>query len=319
MMPFVSIQDGCGLSNVPASIGQPCRHESGYIVEMWSMLTDELGANGVVATDWGMVLRGTLEPVFGPRTFTCLDNRACDAVMFDMPVIENWTPLASSGGIDPATGIPMPSNHSEYAYTVPVWSDSWTGIVLQTRRESSTIGALMPFSDSLWAVVAGFILVVALLLVLLAWLSGSDERPRRGPAVPAAVLHATYHALAACLGGEEYVWHHWASRLMRLGMLMVIIVLQATYTANLAAIFTQPIYVTHGPRSMDELSETTACVAVPEWAEYATPYVRSVLLPPAITPDGLPTEKADRQAWCHERLLDRTADVWLETMSAARP
>ena len=124
-----------------------------------------------------MVVRGTLAPVLGPRTLSCLDTHKCDAVPFDFPVEAQWTPLPGLGL--PASGVPGPLNSSAYIFSAPVWQDSWTGIVLVTRRErSSMLGALDPFAQELWAALAGFLAFVACLLVALAALSGSTGRPR---------------------------------------------------------------------------------------------------------------------------------------------
>jgi len=40
----------------------------------------------------------------------------------------------------------------------------------------------------------------------------------------------------------ENVWDSWASRLLRLGMLVVVMTLQATYIASLTSILSRPLF-----------------------------------------------------------------------------
>ena len=299
------------------------------------MITAELGATGAYHTDWSIVMRQT-EPM-GPRAFACLETRACDAVLFDYADSRNFLPLSpqpdptsGAGPPNPFAAFP-PQNTSSYAYTAPVWQDAWTGLVLQTRRKDSWFGALEPFGVSLWVALLIFLLVVMpALLVLLAVLTASAERPRKLRSLPTTIVHSIYHSTAICLAGEDYVWHSGALRLLRLGLLIVVLVLQATYTANLAAIFTRPVFKTHGPASMEQLRSSVACTSYFDYSKYIEPHVRTILTPPFYlevdgvpmqTADGAPmqTTDADRRAWCHERLIDRTADIWLEVESVARP
>ena len=334
LLPYVNLEPGCGIP-LMQTFGQECTYAGGYMVELWDMITAELGATGAYHTDWSIVMRQT-EPM-GPRAFACLETRACDAVLFDYADSRNFLPLSpqpdptsGAGPPNPFAAFP-PQNTSSYAYTAPVWQDAWTGLVLQTRRKDSWFGALEPFGVSLWLALLIFLLVVMpALLVLLAVLTASAERPRKLRALPTTIVHSIYHSTAICLAGEDYVWHSGALRLLRLGLLIVVLVLQATYTANLAAIFTRPVFKTHGPASMEQLRSSIACTSYPAYGKYIKPHVREILTPPFYlevdgvpmqTTDGTPiqTTDADRRAWCHARLIDRAADIWLEVESVARP
>ena len=331
--PWQSLKAGCGITHMQ-TFGQQCEHDGGYVVEFWDMVTTELGAIGTFHVDWSIVMRQ--DQPLGPRAFACLEMRTCDAVFFDYADGPNYSPLPpppepASGADPPAGGQPPdpfamfpPGDTSSYTYTAPIWFDAWTGLVLQTRREETMLGALEPFGISLWVALLIFLLaVIPSLLVLLAVLTSSAEKPRKLRALPGTLAHALYHSLAICLAGEDYVWHSGAARLLRLGLLIVVLVLQATYTANLAAIFTRPVFKTHGPASMEALRGSVACTSYAPYYKYVAPHVRTVLTPPiyANNSDGVPdqTTDDDRRAWCHERLIDRTADVWLEVKSVARP
>ena len=95
--------------------------------------------------------------------------------------------------------------------------------------------------------------------------------PRRGPAKEAidagrtaldAMATSLYRTTAVCLGGEESEWAYsakWSVRLLRTALLLCVLVLVATYTANLAAFFTEDSTVVYGPKSFAELNEATGC------------------------------------------------------------
>ena len=43
-------------------------------------------------------------------------------------------------------------------------------------------------------------------------------------------VKSVYHMLGALLGGEDYEWLTWPLRIMRVGLLLVVLIVQATYT-----------------------------------------------------------------------------------------
>ena len=59
---------------------------------------------------------------------------------------------------------------------------------------------------------------------------------------------------------KQYEWMTWPGRILRIGLLFFVLVMTATYTANLAAFFTQPTYQIIGPQDMDSLGSTTVLV-----------------------------------------------------------
>ena len=69
------------------------------------------------------------------------------------------------------------------------------------------------------------------------------------------VLGALYYSLAALLGGEDIEWVTWPAKILRLGMLFTVLVLVATYTANLAAFFLEPPFIVLGPSSVSEMKQ----------------------------------------------------------------
>ena len=77
------------------------------------------------------------------------------------------------------------------------------------------------------------------------------------------------------------MWPSWASKILRLAVLLAVLVLQATYTANLAAFFSKPSFVMHGPASMEELKESVLCVS---WVELKVEPTTSTRAPVADHP-----------------------------------
>lgn len=63
-----------------------------------------------------------------------------------------------------------------------------------------------------------------------------------------SLLHSHYHTFAAYLQGDDYEWVSGPERLLRLGLLFLVLISISTYTANLAAFFTAPNVVIHGPK-----------------------------------------------------------------------
>ena len=307
LMPFFKLADGCGIP-LMQTFGQPCAVDGGFVPEFWDLVTTELGAVGATHADWLSAPRMGWG-LIGPYGFACLELRTCDAVAFDYAVARNFmSPSAVMATLppapEPASGEPaMPPlpalrGPNEYVFTAPFWFDTWTGLVLQTRREESDLwGSIEPFAVSLWVALLVFLVAVAMLKLLAAVLTRSAERPRSLRRLPAAFGHSLYHTLGTCLGGEEYVYHSSSTRLLRLGMLAVVLVLQATFTANLAAIFTRPVFETSGPANMAELRRSIACHSFPPFAEYVRPYVRKVLVPPSYWPNGTIIPDVDKRAW----------------------
>ena len=96
--------------------------------------------------------------------------------------------------------------------------------------------------------------------------------PRRSPTKDEAtdavrtafggIATSLYHTTAVCLGGEESEWAYsarWPVRLLRIALLLCVLVLVATYTANLAAFFTADTSKVYGPKSFAELNAATGC------------------------------------------------------------
>ena len=141
-----------------------------------------------------------------------------------------------------------------------------SGLVHLTARPTSLFQFGEPFTGTLWLAIGGFVCFLAVCLVAIEWLWPRERSVRSWALSPHRLCsgkdaaYSFYHVLAAVLGGEDYEWMTFPSRVLRIGMLFGILVLQASYTANLAAFFTKPNVIIHGPNNMEELTSSTACV-----------------------------------------------------------
>jgi len=95
---------------------------------------------------------------------------------------------------------------------------------------------------------------------------------------------------------------------MRLGMLFMALIVNATYTANLAFFLTAAAPKVGGPRTMKEMERMTACVADAAWEPFFTRYVHSVVSPGGETTFGA---SFGGMAWCHQQLLEGQVDIIL--------
>eukprot|EP00966_Prymnesium_polylepis_P138930 3210350-Prymnesium_polylepis.1 len=102
----------------------------------------------------------------------------------------------------------------------------------------------------------------------------------------------------------------WRDRLLRLGLLVVVLVMQSTYTANLAAFFTAPEVKYNGPLSLEEVRTASACTSQRGNVGYLEPYVASVIAP-ALSSWDVGNEQGLR--FCRDAIESGEADVWLDT------
>mmetsp|Transcript_19031 Transcript_19031/g.47638 ORF Transcript_19031/g.47638 Transcript_19031/m.47638 type:complete len:591 (+) Transcript_19031:147-1919(+) len=129
------------------------------------------------------------------------------------------------------------------------------------------------------------------------------------------VLTFFYHTVAALLGGDEYDLYHVPvyGRVHRVGLLFFVMVVSATYTANLAAFLTKQSVTIHGPQTAVALQSAKVCF---RWDQYNSPdmlvYVGSMVLPPAAM------EQEKRGAWGREKLEKGECDAIVEPLPFAQ-
>ncbi|KAH8051615.1 hypothetical protein JL720_15103 [Aureococcus anophagefferens] len=107
----------------------------------------------------------------------------------------------------------------------------------------------------------------------IAYLNEEWAGPRRDPLEFGTML---YHSITLLLGGDDLggvmATDSGGARLHRLGLLFLALVTTATFTANLAAFLTNPERVVHGPRSLEELGQSTACLTY----DFMAPYLENL-------------------------------------------
>jgi hypothetical protein len=169
-----------------------------------------------------------------------------------------------------------------------------------------------PFSGDLWAMLVASTIYGALIMFLLHCIDSGYHTLDSIKLFPSFV----YHTLAAILGGDEYGLYHCVGlgRLYRIGLLFLVLVFSATYTANLAAYLTQQNFVIHGPRTMEQLTTSNVCWLWPGANEGSyDPFVGKLVMPP---PDVLDLQL--RQVWAHTALQTGECDAILEILPSAK-
>ena len=174
-------------------------------------------------THWmGSTLRLSVSPPgpraalgLGPEATSCLIDRTCNVVL---------------STLDQASNHEL-ELHRDYIYTSAIMVEGFATIVLKSKAERKFWDWTLPFEGSLWLAVLVFALVTPACMVVIARRKAPAEASKQ-----LTPLKAIYRAVAAILGGEE--WYDEAGlpgRVLRLGLLLMVLVLEATYTANLAA------------------------------------------------------------------------------------
>jgi hypothetical protein len=197
---------------------------------------------------------------------------------------------------------------AEYLSSPPIFVNEY---MLLTKRTASPVDigqVFAPFEDTLWMAITGSIIYAAVVMAVLQQLQTGCSLSDSIRSLPSCL----YHSTAALLGGDEYDLYHlgWL-RLSRLGLLFLVLVLSATYTANLAAFLTKPNFVIHGPSTMEALKTAKVCT---RWTGYdATylPFVGELITPPATMP------QIERTAWAQEKLQSEECSAIIEIGSMA--
>eukprot|EP00392_Amoebophrya_sp_AT5.2_P003410 g3415.t1 len=194
------------------------------------------------------------------------------------------------------------------AYTHPM-AMSWTvGLLKKEKQEASFWEIFGPFTLELWVALLLSILFGSVVLQALSYIASDTKLSVVG------FGNALYHTAAAVLGGDEYDLYHVAplGRLYRMGLLFLILISSATYTANLAAFLTKPSIAIRGPRSMEALAESTACLRHAQYERYAQPFIRNKVVPPSTM------SVYDRIEWAYGELASGNCDVIIENDVNAR-
>ena len=229
-------------------------------------------------------------------------------------------------------------------FTPPIYTARYSGLVRFGERPISPWRIVEPLAPDAWMATGAVLAAISLLMGLVNALA-PEGRPRSlsaslralcraaagGPRTLASGLAsaasqtatAMYHTSATCLGGEVYEWQPtWASRLLRTSLLLFVIVLVATYTANLASFCTRPSTFTYGPTSLTELRRSTTCLTNAYLSRgLARQFLNATVALPGSEQNPLtaatryalePSLLARGAAFCLDAVASDAAGIWVE-------
>ena len=236
-----------------------------------------------------------------------------------------------------------------FSFSTPFSALSTSVITKRVQRKSGMWQVFAPFELDLWLAIWGAVSIGGIVMMLInrvhrgpgrrrvveeVVLSSSGVLESGGASAPREEVRAAtrtqqdllyqfirfpahlYHAYAALLGGDEYDLYHDPplGRLYRLGLLFLVLVIQNTYTANLAAFLTSPTVQVLGPKTMQQLSDATCCLRWPSLKEHVSAFVGHVITP---GPE-VPVEIDELVAWGQKMLQEEKCDCLIEGEADAR-
>jgi len=207
---------------------------------------------------------------------------------------------------------------TDLVFTRPFIQVKTTALVKKTRVDRGLFVWLEPFESSLWLATIGWIVLSAVAMVALnkisdgLWSGDQGEGKEAGPSTTWGLTQSLYHSFAMLLGGEDYEWVSWPSRIFRLSMLLFTLIIMATYTGNMTNFFLKAGVQLHGPSSMQELREAKACCLWDHEMPQVKNFVKSVVSGQNgrnMMTDNVKTVEVIAQ--CDKWLQDGTVDVML--------
>jgi len=250
-------------------------------------------AMAAVATEVGVPFSFVRDDMFG-------DFSSLYADKFDCSLMDMSAQGAYSEGME-----------DWFKFTYPWFSANTGAMVRRTQTPDGLWKLFEPFETDLWIAIVVLTFGVAVVLVILMGLSGLTDGKKGLGLTSHGMVKAVYHAWAALLGGEDSEWHDWPGRILRLGLLFIVLVVSATYTANLASFFTRPGIQLHGPKDRASLRDAVACVLPEEsTVAIAQPFVKEIISPP------YDMEFQAKRQWCHDALQEGQATVWIDDMGS---
>ena len=184
---------------------------------------------------------------FVPRLLTLLQNELGNKLVLtplplpadDMSEIFTLLPVVA-GEVDlslvaASEAIFSAFNASEVVFTTSFKESKYTGLLRRSVSSPNTFRLLEPLTEELWLAIGISIVVCAVCMVLIDNLrpAAADEKlaARRKLAIRSGMtgfVRASYHAMAAVLGGEDSEWLTMPARLLRLSLLFLVMIFAAT-------------------------------------------------------------------------------------------
>ena len=201
----------------------------------------------------------------------------------------------------PPTGIERPEMQD--IVSIPSAMVHVAVLGLKKTRDPNMMQFVTPFAADVWLTLGACVLLGAAVIVALMF---AEERSMHKEVRKEEILWSVYESFAALLNHESiesrYISIVMASplgRVFRLALLFLVLIVTATYTANLAAFLTAPNVVELGPKTMDELKRATVCIRNTILTPYILPFIGTNAPNPltvAEQADGRLTEEWTRRA-----------------------
>ena len=133
------------------------------------------------------------------------------------------------------TSMPAPEYYNtSFRSTTAFYSSSYSGLLKYDEPLPSPWRLFEPFAGETWMITFILLGSTAVLMSLVECIYPSHA-PSRGSLGCSGieqetknVVNGAYHTLAACFGGEDFEWVTWPLRLLRLGLLLLVLVLAST-------------------------------------------------------------------------------------------
>lgn len=187
------------------------------------------------------------------------------------------------------------------------------------RSRTGYMQFLEPFSNGLWSSVIGSIVAGGFVLMVL--LTNNDERSiterqekKDLKLMAKTQLRSVYYVFCTILGAEspefeyEMISGSLLGRIYRIGLLFLVLMVGATYTATLASVLIKSnAIIYHGPSTLEELKESTACILITTSTSTVLPYIgRNAPNPLTIKEQANATLN---EKWTHAALMNGECDV----------
>jgi len=216
----------------------------------------------------------------------------------------------------------------------PLHDSFQTGLALKTTKTASLFRFADPFTFDLYLTMLAFVVGCAAFFVFVELIWPSTAKVGKSFLCDGhhdvsdwtnTTLKTIYNVLSAMMGGEDYEYITWPARIIRVGMLLVVLVVNATYTANLAAFLTAPSSQVYGPTSQTSLLASTGCLPLIATFRSVGEYVATVVEPTyedvgevtagEVLAHGANIDLVARWEWVQKKLDTRECDVILNDVT----
>eukprot|EP01064_Diplonema_japonicum_P032781 TRINITY_DN6257_c0_g2_i1.p1 TRINITY_DN6257_c0_g2~~TRINITY_DN6257_c0_g2_i1.p1 ORF type:complete len:489 (+),score=91.64 TRINITY_DN6257_c0_g2_i1:1132-2598(+) len=196
-----------------------------------------------------------------------------------------------------------PEMKANFVTTQPFVSFTYSAMVRADTTDNDMWSIFEPFALEVWMA----ILTVVVVLSFVFWVLESNTKDIS----PKGLARGVDFVMSSLLGGMEYDGVRRdgrVGRFLRVGFLFFILIVTATYTANLASILTAKKVALNGPRDMQQLKTSRVCnfdrTAI---RQSISEHARVVVQPDG--PSSLWEATAEGRKSCLDKLADKSVDA----------